>query len=80
MAKAIRFARYGGPEVLELVDVADPQAGPGQVRVSVRAAGVNPRRELMAEVHPLQLPAGLGSELAGASCCAAGDRRPRGYV
>ena len=63
MAKAIEFERYGGPEVLELVDVPDPQAGPGQVRLSVRAAGVNPieskvRRGVMAQVHPLQLLAG----------------------
>ena len=70
MAKAIEFARYGGPEVLELVEAPDPQPGPGQVRLSVRAAGVNPieckvRRGAMAEVHPLRLPTGLGSELAG---------------
>ncbi len=70
MSKAIQFARYGGPEVLELVDVPDPHAGEDQVRIAVRAAGVNPiewkvRRGMMAEVNPLSLPAGLGSELAG---------------
>ncbi|MCK6555919.1 NADPH:quinone reductase [Candidatus Binatia bacterium] len=40
--KAIRVAAHGGPEVLDYVDLADPQAGPGQVVVRVHAAGVNP--------------------------------------
>lgn len=40
--KAIRVHAFGGPEVLKLEDVADPKAGPGEVVVRVRAAGVNP--------------------------------------
>jgi len=36
------FNRFGGPEVLEIVDLPDPHPGPGQVRIAVRAAGVNP--------------------------------------
>lgn len=40
--KAVQFSRFGGPEVLELVDLPDPQPGPGQIRIRVRAAGVNP--------------------------------------
>ncbi|HZT57577.1 MAG TPA: NADPH:quinone reductase [Pyrinomonadaceae bacterium] len=40
--KAIRVREFGGPEVLKLEDVPDPQAGAGQVVVRVRAAGVNP--------------------------------------
>ena len=40
--KAIRVGEFGGPEVLKLEDVTDPQAGAGQVVVRVRAAGVNP--------------------------------------
>ncbi len=68
--KAIRFSQYGGPEVLQLVDVDDPLAGPGQVRIAVKAAGVNPiewklRQGLMAQARPLAFPAGLGSDLAG---------------
>jgi NADPH:quinone reductase-like Zn-dependent oxidoreductase len=42
MMKAAQFSRFGGPEVLEIADLPDPHAGPGQVRVVVRAAGVNP--------------------------------------
>ncbi|GAA2754328.1 NADP-dependent oxidoreductase [Amnibacterium kyonggiense] len=41
-AKQIVAPRYGGPEVLEEVEQEIPQAGPGQVTVEVRAAGVNP--------------------------------------
>ncbi len=40
--KAIRVHEFGGPEVLKLEDVPDPQPGPGQVVVRVHAAGVNP--------------------------------------
>ncbi len=40
--KAIRVHEFGGPEVMKLEDVPDPQPGPGQVVVRIRAAGVNP--------------------------------------
>ncbi len=41
MVKAVSVTRYGGPEVLDLVDMATPVPGPGQVLVGVAAAGVN---------------------------------------
>ncbi len=40
--KAIRAHSFGGPEVLRLEEVDDPRAGPGEVVIEVRAAGVNP--------------------------------------
>ncbi|MGC3995826.1 MAG: NADP-dependent oxidoreductase [Propionicimonas sp.] len=40
--RAVVFSRYGGPEVLTPTEVAEPTAGPGRIRVRVRAAGVNP--------------------------------------
>jgi len=40
--KAIRVHEFGGPEALRLEEIADPQPGPGQVLVTVRAIGVNP--------------------------------------
>ncbi|MCT7352440.1 NADP-dependent oxidoreductase [Streptomyces sp. 15-116A] len=40
--KAISYARYGGPEVLELGETRDPKVGPDSVLVKVRAAAVNP--------------------------------------
>jgi NADPH2:quinone reductase len=39
--KAILIETFGGPEVLRLADVPDPQAGKGQIRARVEAAGVN---------------------------------------
>jgi NADPH:quinone reductase-like Zn-dependent oxidoreductase len=68
--KAVRFARYGGPEVLELVDVDAPHPRAGQVRVSVRAVAVNAlewkiRQGLLQDVRPLRLPAGIGGDATG---------------
>src|SRR5438045_8885670 len=40
--QAIRYTRYGGPDVLRLEDVTSPEPGPGQVRVDLRAASVIP--------------------------------------
>ena len=66
LLRAVRFSQFGGPEVLEIVDLPDPHPGPGQVRVAVRAAGVNPsdwkkRKGLMDR----GLPQTLGHEAAG---------------
>lgn len=70
MARTVQFSEYGGTDVLHVVDAPELSAGPGQVRVAVRAAGINPidakiLHGLMAEVMPVTLPAGLGSDLAG---------------
>jgi len=40
--KAIRVHKFGGPEVLQLEEVADPKPGEGQVLVRIHAVGVNP--------------------------------------
>jgi NADPH:quinone reductase-like Zn-dependent oxidoreductase len=68
--KAVQFAEYGDPEVLHVVEVDEPHAGPGQIRVAVRAAGVNPydwkvRSGAMRQFMPLDLPRIPGSDVAG---------------
>jgi NADPH:quinone reductase-like Zn-dependent oxidoreductase len=68
--KAVQFSEYGGPEVLQVVHVDEPHAGPGQVRIAVRAAGVNPsdwklRAGLSEGIGSTPLPSGLGFEGAG---------------
>ncbi|GAA3575869.1 NADP-dependent oxidoreductase [Amycolatopsis ultiminotia] len=68
--RAITFAEYGGPDVLRVSDVPVPEPGPGQVRVAVRRAGVNPidwkiRRGFMADGAPLDGPQIPGMEIAG---------------
>ncbi len=40
--KALQYEQYGDPEVLRVVDVAEPHAGAGQIRVAVKAVGINP--------------------------------------
>jgi NADPH:quinone reductase-like Zn-dependent oxidoreductase len=70
MSLTVQFSEYGNTDVLSVVDVPPPTPGPGQVRLVVRAAGVNPidwkiLRGYMSQVMPLDLPAGLGSDVAG---------------
>jgi NADPH:quinone reductase len=40
--KAIRVHEYGGPEVMQMEEIPDPNPGPGQVVVRLKAVGVNP--------------------------------------
>ncbi|WP_165069259.1 quinone oxidoreductase family protein [Marisediminicola senii] len=42
MARIVQYTEFGGPEVLHLVDVPDPQPAAGEVVVAVEAAGLNP--------------------------------------
>ena len=68
--RAVRFHHYGDPQVLGLEDAPEPHAGPGQVRIRVQAASVNPidwkiRAGYLAEMMPTEFPAVLGSDAAG---------------
>src|SRR5689334_20068640 len=40
--KAVQFSQFGGPEVLEVVELPDPHPAAGEVRIAVRAVGINP--------------------------------------
>ncbi|HYB94132.1 MAG TPA: NADPH:quinone reductase [Vicinamibacterales bacterium] len=66
--QAILAREFGGPEVLKLEDVADPQAGPGQLRVRIHAVGVNPYDTYMRSgayaIKP-DLPYTPGADAAG---------------
>ncbi|MFJ7072089.1 NADP-dependent oxidoreductase [Streptomyces sp. NPDC098781] len=68
--KAIVYDEYGGPDVLRLAEYEEPHAGPGQVRIRVRAAAVNPidhkiRRGWVPVLAPSTFPAIPGVEAAG---------------
>ncbi|MEU6486764.1 NADP-dependent oxidoreductase [Streptomyces sp. NPDC046887] len=69
--KRVSFAEFGGPDVLRLEEDAErPHAGPGRIRIAVRAAGVNPvdwrlREGQVLGAHPITLPAGVGLDAAG---------------
>ncbi|MGZ4273040.1 MAG: alcohol dehydrogenase catalytic domain-containing protein, partial [Solirubrobacteraceae bacterium] len=64
--RGIQFSEFGGPEVLELVELPDPEPGPGQIRVAVRAAGVNPIDwKVRSGMMGGDLPKRTGQEVAG---------------
>ena len=70
-SRAVRLESFGGPEVLAVRDVPEPQAGDGQIRVRVTAAGLNPMDWFMtsdaetAARFGLSLPCGFGTDYAG---------------
>jgi NADPH:quinone reductase-like Zn-dependent oxidoreductase len=66
--KAVAIRAHGGPEVVRLEDLPEPQAGPGQVVVSVRAAALNHLDLWVRKGWPglgLAFPHVLGSDVAG---------------
>src|SRR3984957_18836817 len=71
MSRAVIYETFGGPEVLQLRDVPEPHAGPGEVRVRVAAAGLNPMdwglasRPEAAARFGITLPSGFGYDFAG---------------
>jgi NADPH:quinone reductase-like Zn-dependent oxidoreductase len=88
MSRAVIYESFGGPEVLRVREVPEPHAGPGEVRVRVTAAGLNPMDGLIASnpqvaaMFGVTLPAGFGYDFAGVvdevgdgvGDCSAGDR------
>ncbi|MFI2364437.1 NADP-dependent oxidoreductase [Promicromonospora sp. NPDC019610] len=68
--RAVVYDEFGGPEVLHLGEVPEPEAGPGQVRVRVEAVGLNAfdgkvRSGAMESAFRTRLPAVPGLEVAG---------------
>jgi NADPH:quinone reductase-like Zn-dependent oxidoreductase len=68
--RALQYTVYGGPEVLEWAEAPDPHAGPGQIRIAVRAASVNPIdwkafTGAMSGGEPMAGTGYLGSDAAG---------------
>jgi NADPH:quinone reductase-like Zn-dependent oxidoreductase len=70
-SRAVRLESFGGPEVLNVREVPAPQAGSGQIRVRVTAAGLNPMDWFItsdaeaASRFGLSLPSGFGTDYAG---------------
>src|SRR5919198_584209 len=69
MSTVVAATSYGGPEALEILDLPAPEPGPGEVRIQVRAIGVNPIDHKaysgMFGTDPAALPIHLGHEAAG---------------
>jgi NADPH:quinone reductase-like Zn-dependent oxidoreductase len=68
MSRTIKFAKAGGPEVLEFIEVQVPDPGPHEVRIKVRAIGINRAESMWRNdkyVESPIFPAGLGYDAAG---------------
>ena len=71
MSRAVVYEKFGGPEVLEVRDVPEPHAGPGELRVRVAAVGLNAMDPAFAAMpglaarFNLTLPCGFGYDFAG---------------
>jgi len=68
--RALQFSTYGGPEVLQWAEAPEPHAGPGQIRIAVRAASVNPidwkvLTGMLSGGEPMQGTGYLGYDAAG---------------
>jgi NADPH:quinone reductase-like Zn-dependent oxidoreductase len=68
MSRIIKFAKTGGPEVLEFIEMEVPAPGPREVRIKVKAIGINRADSMWRNdkyTEPVKFPAGLGYEAAG---------------
>lgn len=70
MSNAVIYRTFGGPEVLEVVEIEAPLPRPGEVLVEVYAAGLNPAESALRRGEPMAgapgvLPARQGRDLAG---------------
>jgi NADPH:quinone reductase-like Zn-dependent oxidoreductase len=68
MSRMIKFAQPGGPEVLEFIEVEAPEPGPREVRIKVKAIGINRADSMWRNDNYVEspiFPAGLGYDAAG---------------
>jgi NADPH:quinone reductase-like Zn-dependent oxidoreductase len=68
MSRTIKFAQAGGPEVLEFIEMEVPAPGPHEIRIKVKAIGVNRADSMWRNdkyVESPIFPAGLGYDCAG---------------
>jgi NADPH:quinone reductase len=85
VARVVIAAGYGGPEVLSVTEEAVREPGPGEARIEVRAAGVNPVDVKAYSgafgADPARLPIRLGAEAAGVvTAVGPGAEGPAGLV
>jgi NADPH:quinone reductase-like Zn-dependent oxidoreductase len=66
--RTIKFAKAGGPDVLQFIEAQVPAPAPREVRIKVKAIGINRAESMWRNykyVEPVKFPAGLGYEAAG---------------
>jgi NADPH:quinone reductase-like Zn-dependent oxidoreductase len=68
MSRVVKFTKAGGPQVLEFIEMQLRALGPHEVRIKVKAIGINRAESMWRNdkyVEAVQFPAGLGYEAAG---------------
>src|SRR5258708_12187766 len=85
-ARTVRFTQTGGPEVLTIETLDIPAPGPQEVRIQVKAIGINRadtmyRRGLFCLFPPFPAPHGCRpARLFHASCCTLKNLSPHTYI
>src|SRR6202163_3321110 len=67
MSRTIKFTKAGGPEVLEFIETKVKAPGPHEVRIKVKAIGINRAESMWRNdkyIEPVKFPAGLGYDSA----------------
>jgi NADPH:quinone reductase len=75
--KAVILEKYGPPDVLHLAEVEEPVPGPGEIKIAVAAAAINPadvkwRSGMLRQFSELVFPQVLGYDVAGTVCATGG--------
>jgi NADPH2:quinone reductase len=79
--RAVQITAPGGPEILEAVELPDPQPGPGELLVDVAVAGVNYIDTYnRSGAYPVDLPFVLGQEGAGRVAALGPDNDTGGFA
>jgi NADPH:quinone reductase-like Zn-dependent oxidoreductase len=68
MSRTIKFGKAGGPEVLEFIEMQVPAPSPHEVRIKVKAIGINRAESMWRNdkyIEPVKFPASLGYDASG---------------
>ncbi len=76
MSRTIKFAKVGGPDVLEFIETTVPAPGPAEVRIKVKAIGINRAESMWRQDDSVSSMPWAGTSLASRSAMRSTSSRP----